>query len=1091
MFNQARATVCLSSALVLLASGRLLAADSPLASGEDLTLEEVTVTAERVEKDLQKTPQFITVKSGAQLKAEGKTHVEDILQGVVGLNFEPNSNGLDNNIFMRGVSNGAVGVSIVLDGVAQTVIPQSVATTFRFTSLDMAQVAVARGVQNGAGVSALSGTVSLVTNKPVFELQALGSVTTGSYKTQNTEGTLNLPITGHQAVRLAFTTERHDAYASSGQGEVDNRAMRLRYRWQQSDSLDINATYQESRTNGTAITANSTLFTGRWQTLPGGGSLNYTNPYSGVVTTWGQQIPGRQIYSTGNVLAGFTAATAATNTVGVGTLGINATNASLTTNNQFYYPAPLCSANSAFTAASTVTSYASPAALQTALAALGPASVLYGCPFNMMALRDGVDWNQRSNPWDDGFRPGQFFNAPSTNTRQQQANITVDWTLAAGTLQLQPSYLSTKNYTIPPARGTGWNEVASPPQTAWRLDSSFTSKMLGAFQYIVGFNGTLVPQLDDGYPSGPGSRNVTAALQPWVTANTLPTATNGVTPNGGAVSLVNQNCYSVLPSLSTALVTQATSKGVVNNSSCAASNYTAGTSQRTYSFTTDLRYTVRDRLHLNGTIRFDQTSQQLRNNPFAFLVDTDGQRYVYVLPGSTTAPASAANPNSPYAMPYRMNISARDLQALADAYPAFSGTSTGKSFTLNAQYDVTPSISTYARLATGTTASMQTDAAGRVQTSFNVDLPDAQVPLFSGNASAAALARSGLPYQVTVTGIPDGTRFLPGEQTRQISYGLKSRWFDNRVQVNLEGFYNKFTNRSLTNIVGTFPTDVFSAANNPNANQICNAAGTAPTTVNPFVIVLDPNGTPTSRGSSCFNTFQGAGGSPYTGILVSKGVDVDVSWAPTSNDRLDVTGELLSTQFAGGDNLPKLDSSFLKPYVVSGSNDALLDYYAGVFNDYLSGVRGLQLANAPKMTINTTYQHRFLLGGTGSLVPRIQYNYSSAKYISNGGAGVPTTDASTVRESNWAIDNGRSLPTVVPKTGIWNIFVTYQPANSKWSVNAYVNNVRNTAVLTSVQTVTSYSTGSFLTNDLQRVVTGGNATLGAPRVIGLTLSAQL
>lgn len=1081
----------MTSALLAAAAGPSLAADAAANGGDDLMLEEVTVTAERVEKDLQKTPQFITVKSGAQLKAEGKTHVEDILQGVVGLNFEPSANGLDNNIFMRGVSNGAVGVSVVLDGVNQTVIPQSVATTFRFTSLDMSQVAVARGVQNGAGVSALSGTVSLVSNKPVFELQAIGSFTTGSFKTQNTEGTLNLPLTNNQAVRLAFTTERRDAFASSGQGEVDNRAFRLRYRWKPSDTLDINASYQESRTVGTAITANSTLFTGRWQQLPGGASFTYTNPYSGVATTWGQQVPGRQLYTTGNVLAGFTAANAATNTVGVGTLGISTTNTSLTTNNQYYYPAPTCSANPAFTAVSTTTSYANAAALQTALAALGPASVMYGCPFNMMALRDGIDWNQRSNPWDDGFRPGQFFNAPSTNTRQQQASITIDWALEAGNVQLQPSYLSTKNYTIPPARGTGWNEVASPPQTAWRLDSSFTSKMLGNFQYILGFNGTLVPKLDDGYPSGPGSRNVTAALQPWVTTNTLPTATNGVTPNAGAVSLVNQNCYAVLPSLNASLATQATAKGVVNNSSCSASNYSAGTGQRTYSFTTDLRYTMWDKVHLNGTIRFDRTSQELRNNPFAFLVDSDGQRYVYVLPGSTIAPATPTNPNSAYAMPYRMNLSARDLQALADAYPTFSGTSTGKSFTLNVQYDVTPSIITYARLATGTTASMQTDAAARSQASFNVDLPDARVPVFGGNATAAALARSGLPYQVTVTGIPDGTRFQPGEQTRQLSYGFKSRWFDNRVQVNVEGFYNKFTNRSLTNIVGTFPTDVFSQANNPNANQTCNATGTSPTTVNPFVIVLDPNGTPTSRGSSCFNTFQGAGGSPYTGILVSKGVDVDVSWTPTSNDRLDITGELLTTQFAGGDNLPKLDAAFLKPYVVSGSNDALLSYYAGIFNDYMNGVRGQQLANAPKMTINTTYQHRFLLGNSGSIVPRLQYNYTSAKYISNGGAGVPSTDASTVQESNWAIDNGRRLPTVVPTTGIWNFFVTYQPANAKWFVNAYVNNIRNTAVLTSVQTVTSYSVGSIATNDLQRVVTGGNATLGAPRVVGLTVSAQL
>jgi len=1089
-----------TGALLVLSAGHSMAAETPAQAESDLTLEEVTVTAERVTKDLQKTPQFITVQSGAQLKSEGKIHVEDVLKGVAGVNFEPQGNGLDNQIFLRGVSNGAVGVSIVLDGVNQTVIPQAVATTFRFTTLDVAQVAVARGAQNGAGVSALSGTVSLVTNKPVFENQIAGSVTTGSFKTQNAEGTLNLPISSTQAVRLAFSTERHDAYASSGQGETDNRAFRLRYRWQPSDKLDINASYQESRTNGAAITANSSLFTGRWQQLPGGAVFNYTNPYSGVTTTWGQQISGKQFYTTGNVLAGFTSTVA--NVVGVTPgLGISTVNTNLTATsaplvapqlatlaNQYFYPAPTCSANTAFSNAGTNQSFATLALAQAALANIAPASVMYGCPFNMMAIRTGVDWNQRSNPWDDGFRPGQWMNNPSTNTRQQQASVTIDWALAAGNVQIQPSYLSTKNYTIPPARGTGWNEVASPPQTAWRVDSSFTSKMLGSFQYILGFNGTLVPKLDDGYPNGPGSRNVTSPLIQWSGAPAAVAATNGVTPNGGVVSNVNQNCYFVLPSVVNG-VTQATAKGVTNNFSCAASNYAAGTGSNAYSFTTDLRYTLWDKLHLNGTVRYDTNNFETRNTPPAFLVDSDGSRYVYVVPQTTVANPSAANPNSQYGVPYRMNLSEADMLALTNAYPSFKATSHGTSFTLNVQYDLTPDVTTYARLATGTTANaMSNDAALRPQTSFLVDLPDAKVPVFSGNATAAAAARAGLPYQIVATPTPAGTKLLPGEQTRQWTAGVKSRWFDNRLQVNVEGFYNKFTNRALNAILGNLPTDLNSTVVPQNARStVCNAAGTAPTSLVPWVIVLDPSGTSADPKASCFNVLQ----TYYSGVLVSKGVDMDITWAPTANDRLDVTTEFLNTTFGGGQDLPVVTTDFLKPYVVSGSNDALLSYYAGLINDFTSGVKGLQLANAPKLTVNTTYQHRFSLESGWAITPRLQMNYTSAKYISSGGAGVPQTDASTIADSNWAIDQGRPLPTVVPTNRIWNAFVSFQPPNAKWTVNAYVNNIRNTARLTSVSGVTYYQAGTRQTNDLQRIATGGNATLDAPRVVGVTISAQL
>ena len=162
-----------------------------------------------------------------------------------------------------------------------------------------------------------------------------------------------------------------------------------------------------------------------------------------------------------------------------------------------------------------------------------------------------------------------------------------------------------------------------------------------------------------------------------------------------------------------------------------------------------------------------------------------------------------------------------------------------------------------------------------------------------------------------------------------------------------------------------------------------------------------------------------------------------------------------------------------------------------MFNNFLSGVKGYQLANAPKFTVNSTYQHRFRLESGWTVTPRLQLNYTSAKYFTSGSGGDPATDANTILDNNWAIDNGRALPTVVGATRIWNTFLSIQPPNAKWTLNAYVNNVRNTAVLNSAFGVPIVQIGSRSTNDLQRIAVGGNATLGAPRVIGLTLSAQL
>ncbi len=1120
-----------SGCLLVLASANVFAAQGAAVADEGLTLEEVTVTAERVERDIQKQPQFITVKTGAELKEEGKIRVEDVLQGVAGLTVEPTSNGQDTMIYFRGVSNAAAGVSIVVDGVSQAVGTQSRGNVYRATTLDVSQVAITRGVQNGAGTTALGGSVSLVTNKPVFENQVAGSVTTGSFKTQNTEGMVNLAISSNQAVRLAFNTERRDAYASSGLGEVNNRAARFRYRWKPTDSVDVNATFEESRITGASNSASSNLYTGQWMTVPGGGVFNYTNPYSGVTTAWGQQISGKQFYYTGNVLASFAANNSATTTVGSGTLTASATlkgpdGNPLTSTNQYFYPAPACVANTSFLPVagtqaqifSTSPSAANPAqtvyasldaakaAAMTALGNMGPASFMFGCPFNMMAIRNGVDWYNRSNPWDDGLTYGSMLNQPNNQALVRQGNISIQWSTSQGDVTVQPSFIyNTGRMVLSPVAGmggTGYTANNQSGTTAYKLDASFTSKMLGKFQYILGLNGAMVPAQPDGGVGGPSSYVNTAPVTAWATKNdalsTAPVApavaVTGVAANGGLMTPWNTTCYFALPAVNASGVVQATSRGVTNNNACIGSVYNAGTTNNSMALTTQLSYTLGDKLHMSGTARYERFSNQTRNSGILFLTDTDGTSYVNVVPKSTLATATATNPNSPYALPYRMNLTANDMQALVDAYPTLDTSFGAATWTLNLQYDVTPAMIAYARMGTGVSAAMTDDSSLRPQTQVIVSLPDAKVPTFGGNADPAAIALAGTPYQVSVLAPSRDSQLRRGDQTRQIAYGLKSRWFDNRLQVNVEGFYNLYTNRSVSFITGLFPTDIYNAQSNPLASQLCTQ--NAPTAANPFVIALDSAGTASARGGSCFNIYQpttsGGTGAPWTGRMVSRGADLDITWTPTTNDRLDIATEVLNTVYMGSEALPTVSVDSLRPYVIgTGVNDAVLNYYAQIFNAFTVGVPGKQLANAPKLTANATYQHRFALENGWRITPRVQMNYTSAKFISSGGGGVPQTDGSSILDSNWAIDNGRRLPTVVPTNRIWNASINFQAPNSKWSVNAFINNVRNQAVMAFASGLTSIDYGSRQTGDLQKVVTGGNLTLNAPRVVGVTVSAQL
>ncbi|MGC3982913.1 MAG: TonB-dependent receptor [Steroidobacteraceae bacterium] len=225
-----------------------------------LQLEEVIVTAEKRETNLQKTSISIQVTSGDQLRQEGKRRIDEILSQTSGVEFQTNAFGA--NVFLRGLGNvegipggGEKAVATIIDGAYQYRTE-----TLSSGTLDVAQVEVMRGAQGTTlGAGSLAGAVSLVSNKPVFEYQASGSLEGGNYNLINAEGVLNLPLASNQAVRMAYSIGKRDGYVSSGAGNTDNVNGRVRYRWLVNDDLDIVATYNFQRSNN--IGRNDTVAT--------------------------------------------------------------------------------------------------------------------------------------------------------------------------------------------------------------------------------------------------------------------------------------------------------------------------------------------------------------------------------------------------------------------------------------------------------------------------------------------------------------------------------------------------------------------------------------------------------------------------------------------------------------------------------------------------------------------------------------------------------------------------------------------------------------------------------------------------------------
>ncbi|MGC3983140.1 MAG: TonB-dependent receptor [Steroidobacteraceae bacterium] len=1023
---------CLSGAIVTLASASGASAQSSSSEASGLELEEVVVTAERVTKDLQKTAQKLDVMEGTELKKQGKTRIDEILSGLPGIQLQGSQ--VDTAIYMRGISTG---VPVTVDGV------ETSGVVLRGTTLDMAQVTVSRGVQNGAGTTGLTGAVSLTTNKPAFEYQATGALTVGSYNLRNTEGVLNLPFSDNQAVRVAYAADRRDGYVSNGAGNSDNRQFRLSYRWKPTDDLDINASYQENNINGNGVQAGSFLYTGHWINWTPGQTLNWSNPYTNGGTAQ------YQVYQSGLINSANAAGTAAPSATG-GQI-YNAAG-------QYLYPSGPCT-----TVATSFTSSA------TNFSALGPIIQAWGCPSRHLAIRDGVTFRNRANPWDDGSTRYDFFpNNPQRDSLTRVANVTIDWQTSYGKWRFQPAYTYSYRKFVEPLRGTSTMGEGGIPDTRWNLDVQLASNEDSRIGWVGGFTGSYTPRSDD----GEGQFTVSYPTSGWTTGTPSTTLASGMAAAGISSAAMNPPCYTVFPGATP------TSAGTANSLPCYSTTWSAGTAAYNYAFSLQGNYSITDAWRVNGSVRKDWYATENRGSTFSFFVDGDGQRYVWYLPATTycsgpavdamgvaiptgcttTNTSGVPNPNGLYQVPVRMNISDADLYAQINSVHQWAKSNT-ESFTFSTEYDLLPDVMAYLRFANGTSAAMAAGMGGATGGSVSVTLPNAVVP------------GVGTPYTTTVN-LP--SPLVKGEETKQLTLGLKSRWFDRKLQVNVEGFYNEYHNRALGRIIGAL-YGYQNTTTQVQGTETCTASVSSPIVVR-FGSTVQ---------TSCFAANIGS----YTGDMLSKGVDLDVTFVPTANDRIDLSVEYLRMTFAGAAQIGTLTVDQVIGFNQSTTtNLAAAQQFADGWNAFTSGTEGQTLPQAPRWSAQANYSHQFELPQGGRLTPRVTGYYKTAYYF-NETTG--TGDTNLMLNSNWAIANGKAKDqdNIQDAYSKFDVNLGYQPRDGKWSLNGYVKNVQNRATMTSANP-TILTTGSVATGDIRQTAVGGFVQLDAPRTYGLTLQAN-
>jgi iron complex outermembrane receptor protein len=236
-----------ASVLALGWSGAAAAQTASTAPKEQsATVEELVITAERRESNLQTTPIAASVINGADLAAKGVMTVDQLQFALPAVTI--NNFGQGNDFNIRGIgkaehnSQTTTGVITYRDGVAT--FPGYFQGEPYY---DIARVEVLRGPQGTfVGQNATGGAVFITSNDPKINGGHHGYISgqLGNYDDAAAQGALNLPISDTFAARIAFHTERRDSfYKITGPGSnnpgVGIGSLRVGLNWKPIDNLSV------------------------------------------------------------------------------------------------------------------------------------------------------------------------------------------------------------------------------------------------------------------------------------------------------------------------------------------------------------------------------------------------------------------------------------------------------------------------------------------------------------------------------------------------------------------------------------------------------------------------------------------------------------------------------------------------------------------------------------------------------------------------------------------------------------------------------------------------------------------------------------
>jgi iron complex outermembrane receptor protein len=190
--------------------------------GEGGGLEEIVVTAEHREENLQRTPIAVSAFTGADLQKQQIVDVASLTNVVPNVEFTQQQS--TNGIFIRGIGldSAALGsdprVAIYTDGVYNARVTAALGSFF-----DIDQIEVLRGPQGTLyGRNATAGAININSRDPGDSLNGYGTVTVGDYDLVRFEGAVGGPLSSTVSGRIAVMSVDRGGYGRDiGYGQND------------------------------------------------------------------------------------------------------------------------------------------------------------------------------------------------------------------------------------------------------------------------------------------------------------------------------------------------------------------------------------------------------------------------------------------------------------------------------------------------------------------------------------------------------------------------------------------------------------------------------------------------------------------------------------------------------------------------------------------------------------------------------------------------------------------------------------------------------------------------------------------------------